>query len=75
LTEIISAQPFVADEVLRLSVGLEEYSKHPLAQAILKAAESKKLHLPSVSKISEQPGEGMRGLVDRRYAVPHSHDR
>jgi len=64
LTEIISAQPFVADEVLRLSAGLEQYSKHPLAQAILKAAESKKLQLPSVSKISEQPGEGMRGLVD-----------
>lgn len=66
LTEIISAPAFEADEVLRLSAGLEQYSKHPLAQAILKAAESKNLQLPSVSQISEQPGEGMRGFVDGR---------
>lgn len=66
LTEIICAPPFSADEVLTLSAGVEQYSKHPLAQAILKAAESRKLQFPPVSEISERPGQGMRGLVNGR---------
>jgi heavy metal translocating P-type ATPase len=66
LTEVICAPEFSENEVLTLSAGLEQYSKHPLAHAILAATESRKFQLPSVSQISEHPGMGMRGLVDGR---------
>ncbi len=63
LTEEIVAPGFDRKEVLRLVASLEQYSKHPLARAILRAADS--LHLPSVeaSEIAEPPGQGLQGVV------------
>lgn len=66
LTEIILASSFSEEEVLELSASLEQYSKHPLASAILKAAEQKGIILQPVSEISEKPGEGMTGVVAGR---------
>lgn len=66
LTEVICAPSFSKAEVLTLSASLEQYSKHPLALAISKAAEDQKIILPPVTEISEKPGEGMRGVVDGR---------
>ena len=50
--------------VLRLAASLEQYSKHPLADAILRAAEVKNIVLENVENISEKPGEGLMGSVD-----------
>jgi len=66
LTEVICAPLFAKSEVLTLAASLEQYSKHPLALAISKAAEDQKLSLPAVTEISEKPGEGMRGIVAGR---------
>ena len=52
------------EQVLRLAASLEQYSKHPLAGAILRTAEENRLKLLPVRLISEKPGEGLRGLVD-----------
>ncbi len=51
------------EEALRLAASLEQYSKHPLAAAILRTAEENRLKLSPVRLISEKPGEGLRGLV------------
>lgn len=64
LAGMICSADFSDAEVLTLAASLEQYSKHPLAQAILKAADERKLTLQPVSEISERPGEGMRGTVD-----------
>jgi heavy metal translocating P-type ATPase len=63
LTEIVASPGFQADEVLRLAASLERYSKHPLAGAILVAAEAKHLALEPVRLISEKPGEGLQGVA------------
>lgn len=63
LTAIIAAPGFETEYVLRLAASLERYSKHPLASAILRSAEEKRLKLSPVRLISEKPGEGLRGLV------------
>jgi heavy metal translocating P-type ATPase len=49
--------------VLRLAASLEQYSKHPLASAILRAAGDQNLVLQAVENISEKPGEGLTGRV------------
>lgn len=64
LSEILCAPGFGRDEVLRLAASLENYSKHPLSQAILEAAQKAKLPLEIVSEVSERPGEGLKGTVD-----------
>ncbi|WP_051979273.1 heavy metal translocating P-type ATPase [Edaphobacter aggregans] len=49
--------------ILRLAASLEQYSKHPLASAILRAAGDKKIVLQNVENISERPGEGLTGYI------------
>jgi heavy metal translocating P-type ATPase len=66
LTEVVCAQGFTRDEVLRLAASLEQYSKHPLASAILKAASSEHLLLEPAAAVSEPPGHGLRGIIGGR---------
>ena len=63
LIEILTAPGFEEAQLLRLAASLERYSKHPLAGAILRKAEERRLKLAAVRLISEKPGEGLRGLV------------
>lgn len=63
VTEVIGLHGSSGEEVLRLSGALEQYSKHPLASAILRAGEEKGVDLPPVENISEKPGEGLRGKI------------
>jgi heavy metal translocating P-type ATPase len=51
------------EEVLRLAAGLEQYSKHPLAQPVLDAAKARGLVVPEAFEVSEQPGRGLSGRV------------
>lgn len=55
-----TATGFDPDQVLAIAAGLERHSTHPLAAAILAAASQ---HAP-VAEVSEQPGQGVTGLLD-----------
>jgi heavy metal translocating P-type ATPase len=66
LSEILCAPGFAKNDVLRVTASLEHYSKHPLSQAILGAAQDANLHVELVSEISERPGEGLRGKVGKQ---------
>jgi heavy metal translocating P-type ATPase len=66
LTELTPAAGFVKTEVLALVAGLERYSKHPLARAILAAAQKAAVPLQEATAISERPGEGLRGTIAGR---------
>ena len=63
LTEQLIAPGFAQKEVLTLAASLELYSKHPLARAILAAASSEALQLQQAARVSEPPGQGLRGTV------------
>ncbi len=69
VSEVIGLAGTPREEILRLSGALELYSKHPLASAILQAAEAQQLELPPVESISEKPGEGLRGMVEGREVL------
>jgi heavy metal translocating P-type ATPase len=66
LTDVVVAPGFERDDVLRWAASLEQYSKHPLASAILKAAEERGLAPQPVDIISERQGEGLRGVLSGR---------
>ncbi len=51
------------DSFLSLIASLERSSEHPLARAIVHAAEQKKLPLASVSEFKAMPGGGVEGRV------------
>ena len=54
---------------LQYVASLERYSKHPLATAVLAAAEKEHLELLSVENVSEAPGTGLTGLVAGRHVT------
>ena len=66
LTEQLTAPGFAPKQVLTLVAGLERYSKHPLARAILAAAKADGIQLPEATEVSEPPGQGLRGTVTGR---------
>lgn len=57
------------DEMLFFAAGLDQGSKHPIAQAIVAAAQQKGMHLPVPTDLVEIPGEGMTGRIDGHEVV------
>jgi Cu+-exporting ATPase len=71
ITHIVTARkpdgtPVAAAEVLRWAASVEQRSEHPLAQAIVKAAQDRMVLLLPVDKFAAMEGRGVRGTVDRR---------
>jgi heavy metal translocating P-type ATPase len=64
LTAVNCAEGFERPNVLTLVGSLEQYSKHPLAVAIVAAAKGEHLPLVSAAHISERPGQGLLGIID-----------
>ncbi|HHO49914.1 MAG TPA: cadmium-translocating P-type ATPase [Deltaproteobacteria bacterium] len=64
---VTGGRPRVIDadrSVLRIAAGLERASTHPVASAIRDAATEAGIALPQAHKITETPGQGIRGEVD-----------
>ena len=53
-----------AGDLLSLAAGVEARSAHPLAQAILRAAQAQNLPLLPVNEVESLTGRGLRALVD-----------
>jgi len=66
LTEQLVAPGASTAEVLSLVASLEQYSKHPLAEAIVRAGREHGAVFHEVARISEPPGQGLRGTVTGR---------
>ncbi|MEY8099424.1 heavy metal translocating P-type ATPase [Falsihalocynthiibacter sp. S25ZX9] len=67
--QIVSIQSHGAlseDEILYFAAALDQGSKHPIAQAIVAAAQARDIVLPIPRDIVETPGDGVRGTVDGR---------
>jgi Cu2+-exporting ATPase len=71
VTQIHSAGQLPADEVLRLAAAAETRQTHPIARAILKAAEARDLHLPPIDEAHYEVGYGLevRLRCDERQAA------
>jgi Cu+-exporting ATPase len=64
VTAVVPTPGFGESELLRLAAGVERASEHPLAQAIVAAAEEHKLDLPKVEGFDAPAGRGALGRVD-----------
>jgi Cu+-exporting ATPase len=53
-------------ELVRLAAGLEKPSQHPLAEAVVRAAEQRKLEVPAVEGFDAPMGRGVTGRVQGR---------
>jgi heavy metal translocating P-type ATPase len=64
LSEEVYIPPFRREHLLPAIAAMECYSRHPLASAVVRAAEAERYRLPEVEWIREEPGVGLRARVD-----------
>src|SRR5438034_949544 len=69
VTHIVTAKrpdgtPLSAAEALKWAASVEQRSEHPLAGAIIKAAQDRQVQLLPVDKFALREGSGVRGTVD-----------
>ncbi|WP_131781540.1 heavy metal translocating P-type ATPase [Legionella gresilensis] len=64
LTKILTTKNYTNAELLQYVASLERYSKHPLASAVINAANAQNIKLLEPSNVSEKPGQGLSGTVN-----------
>ena len=69
LTNLLALSDFNRSDLLRLIASAEQHSEHPLAQAILAAAEEEGLDLVSVSHFEAVIGRGLSAQVEGRQLL------
>ena len=62
-TDIIASEDFTKEELLKLAGSLEQKSEHPLAKAVLRAAEAAGIRPDEVSDFQALPGSGLAGSL------------
>src|SRR5271168_1903170 len=68
-TQIAEGAGLTEDALLSLAASVEQSSEHPLAQAVVRAAEERKLTTALVSEFVASPGGGVRGRVSGKLLV------
>ncbi|HYV39171.1 MAG TPA: copper-translocating P-type ATPase, partial [Gemmataceae bacterium] len=63
------ADEFTADDLLRLAASVERGSEHPLAAAVVRAAQAKRLPLSEVRDFKSTAGKGVSGVVDEKSVL------
>ena len=69
VTSIVTAAGFDEAEVLRLAASIERASEHPIAHAIVTAAERRGLQLAQVEAFDSPAGRGALGTAEGRRVV------
>ncbi len=64
VTAIVPAEGFTEDEALRLAASVERASEHPLALAIIRAAEERGITTAPVADFDSPTGKGALGVVE-----------
>jgi P-type Cu+ transporter len=70
VTDVVAAEGFDEDELLRLAASIERASEHPLGEAIARRAEERGLRFARVENFSAVAGQGVLAEAEgRRVAV------
>lgn len=64
LTDVFCGPGVNETGILRYAASLEQYSRHPLAQAILETAKARRIVLAVPTSVSEKSGTGLSGTID-----------
>ncbi|PHF09535.1 heavy metal translocating P-type ATPase [Bacillus wiedmannii] len=69
LTDVIVADGFNEEEILRLVGAAEKNSEHPLAEAIVEGIKERKIDIPSSETFEAIPGFGIESVVEGKQLL------
>jgi heavy metal translocating P-type ATPase len=74
VAHVVSQNGLGPQEILSLAASLDQFSAHPLAEALVRDARRRGLSLSFPSGVHESPGQGIEGTVDGRPVAVGSAD-
>lgn len=69
VTDAISASSITEQELLKLAASIEQYSEHPLAQAIVNSAKEKNIKLEDIKNFKSILGHGVEGTLGKKKLI------
>ena len=69
VTTIVPLGAIGQDELLRLAASVERSSQHPLGEAVVRAADERKLMLAEVTDFDAPVGRGVTGMVEGKHVL------
>lgn len=66
VTDLVPAAGVSEGDLLAIAAAVERRSQHPLARAILTAADERRLDVPEAGDVEAVTGKGIRSMVDGR---------
>jgi len=67
--EVIAASGMNKSDLLQIAAAAEADSEHPLAQAVMTAAQAQHLKLPHATDFQAVPGHGLQATIDDRAVL------
>lgn len=64
ISDVVALNGYEDNDVLRIAAAVEQSSNHPLALAIVRAAQEQKLDLPEANGLENVAGKGVRSQID-----------
>ncbi len=69
LTDIVPLNDYSDDHLLSIAAAVEQQSSHPVASAVVTAAQQQNLTLPQVSALENIPGKGVISILDEQSVL------
>lgn len=69
LQNILSADTYSTEEILRLAAGCEQHSTHPIANSIVSAAKEKQILIPAAESMNEIAGHGISAVIQGKQIL------
>ena len=69
VTDVVTAPGTDERDLLAIAASVERASEHPLAQAVVRAADARGIAAPAAGEVEALPGRGIVGRVDGRQVM------
>jgi Cu+-exporting ATPase len=69
VNKIVPDHDFTETGILSLAASLELNSEHPMAGAIIDAAQERTIHLQKATEFVAFPGKGISGVIDNKHII------
>jgi len=69
VTDVVSVKNMDEDEILKFAASVEQFSEHPLAQAVVNKTKEKNIKLEDIKNFKAIPGHGVEGMLKRKKII------
>lgn len=69
VTQMVAASSWQEADLLKFAASVEQYSEHPLADAIVLKAQERLIDVPSAENFTAMAGEGVKGFVEGKEVL------